>query len=357
MEKFSQFRDRGTQIAPFLPITPPRTTLQTLTGLLLFLLRLPLFLSLLLPYLLILQHLPIPALLVLRKAILWSVLLTSGIWWIDLQVENVKKGSLSRQPKSKLPTPGSVLICTCTSPLDVLYLSAIFDPVFTVSAAGRRRVREVGVWGAIMAAFAPPSITPPPAAGGGTAGGGDEEITLAELCKKYGDTRIIAVFPEATTTNGRGVLRFAPCLDTLPATVEIFPVSLRYSPADVTTPIPETYGYTLFALLSRPTHCIRVRIGEVLRNDDDPLIPTKEEEEEEESSDSDTATDEFARGGGGGAGEKKEDLTKMDKQSRLSERGAEALARIARSKRVNLGVREKIAFVEAWGRNKRSSRF
>ncbi|KAG0137116.1 hypothetical protein HOY82DRAFT_402544 [Tuber indicum] len=336
MEKFSQFRDRGTQIAPFLPITPPRSTLQTLVGLLLFALRLPIFLSLLLSYLLVLQHLPIGAL--LRKSILWCILLSSGIWWIDLQVEGVRKGSLSRQPKSKLPTPGSILICTSTSPLDALYLSAIFDPVFTVSAAGSRRVHVVGLLGAIMAAFAPPRLT-----NSSPATVAAPPLTLAELCKRYGDTRIIAVFPEATTTNGRGVLRFAPCLDTLHGDMEIFPVSLRYSPADVTTPVPGTYGYTLFALLARPTHCIRVRIGEVLRNDDGG----EKEKEELAGDSSDTVTD----GLGGGGGEK----GGMDKQSKLSERGAEALARIARSKRLNLGVKEKIAFVEAWGRNKRGS--
>lgn len=200
----------------------------------------------------------------------------------------------------------------------------------------------VGLLGAIMAAFAPPS--------GPTSSPESSAIvattTLAELCKKYGDTRIIAVFPEATTTNGRGVLRFAPCLDTLHGDVEIFPVSLRYSPADVTTPVPGTYGYTLFALLARPTHCIRVRIGEVLRNNS-----SDDRGGEEFAGDSsDTVTDGL-NGGSGGRGEKEG----MDKQSRLSERGAEALARIARSKRLNLGVKEKMAFVEAWSRNKRGS--
>ena len=202
----------------------------------------------------------------------------------------------------------------------------------------------VGLLGAIMAAFAPPSG---PTSSSPESSAIVATTTLAELCKKYGDTRIIAVFPEATTTNGRGVLRFAPCLDTLHGDVEIFPVSLRYSPADVTTPVPGTYGYTLFALLARPTHCIRVRIGEVLRNDS-----SDDRGGEEFAGDSsDTVTDGLNGGGSGGRGEKEG----MDKQSRLSERGAEALARIARSKRLNLGVKEKMAFVEAWSRNKRGS--
>jgi len=212
-------------------------------------------------------------------------------------------------------------------------------------------VHVVGLLGAIMAAFAPPtanSSSPSESSPSAIVA----TTTLAELCKKYGDTRIIAVFPEATTTNGRGVLRFAPCLDTLHGDVEIFPVSLRYSPADVTTPVPGTYGYTLFALLARPTHCIRVRIGEVLRNNS-----SDDRGEEFAGDSSDTVTDGL-NGGGGGIGGRGE-MEGIDRQSRLSERGAEALARIARSKRLNLGVKEKMAFVEAWSRNKRgnSSRY
>lgn len=60
------------------------------------------------------------------------------------------------------------------------------------------------------------------------------------------------------------------------------------------------------------------------------------------SSSSDTVTDEKSSPG-----------DSREKQSRLSEKGGEALARISRSKRLNLGVKEKIKFVEAWMKNKR----
>lgn len=169
------------------------------------------------------------------------------------------------------------------------------------------------------------------------------------------------MFPEATTTNGRGILRFAPSLDTTPKDVAIFPISLRYTPADVTTPIPETYLSTLYNLLSRPTHCIRVRIAEAIYNkpeketlvdygrieDYHSDVGNSSSDEDEEtrlisSSSSDTITDEKGL----------TDDTR-ERQSKLSERGGEALARIGRSKRLNLGVKEKIKFVEAWGKNKR----
>lgn len=40
-------------------------------------------------------------------------------------------------------------------------------------------------------------------------------------------------------------------------------------------------------------------------------------------------------------------------ESELCEKGREALARIGRVKRLNLGVREKVGFVNAWNENKR----
>lgn len=67
---------------------------------LLFLLRLPLFLTLTIPYLLVLHRLPLPSL--VRKAYLWSILGVAGVWWIDLQVSGVKRGSVFPSPHSPL---------------------------------------------------------------------------------------------------------------------------------------------------------------------------------------------------------------------------------------------------------------
>lgn len=83
------------------------------------------------------------------------------------------------------------------------------------------------------------------------------------------------------------------------------------------TPVPGCRAATRFTwgLLGKPTHCIRVRIGESMRNEEEG-----EEEREEE---------------------------------RVCERAAEALARVGRVQRLNLGVREKVGFVEAWKKNRR----
>jgi len=62
-------------------------------------------------------------------------------------------------------------------------------------------------------------------------------------------------------------------------------------------------------------------------------------------------------GNGVGVGLKRREFSgkagKEGPESELCEKGREALARIGRVKRLNLGVREKVGFVNAWNENKR----
>ncbi|TGZ76679.1 hypothetical protein EX30DRAFT_344696 [Ascodesmis nigricans] len=298
MEKFSQYRDRGTQIAPFLPLRTQTTALQSFTGFLLFLLRLPLFLFIAGAYLLVFHWLPIGVL--SRKAWLWSILGVCGVWWVDLQVEGVKRGSLAQQSK-KLPQPGTIIVSSYTSPLDAIYLAAIFDPIFTTTYPSTRLVERVSLPVFLWRYFTPPMLHPPPGA----------KMTPLPTLIGQNPNRTVLLFPEATPTNGRGILRFTPALASAPKQTKIFPVSLKYTPADITTPVPGALVEFAYNLMSKPTHCIRVRIGEAIYNVD---------ENEEEA---------------------------------VCDAGAEALARIGRIKRLNLGVREKVGFVEAWRRNRK----
>ena len=56
----------------------------------LFIVRLPLLLTVGLTYFLVIQWLPVASL--VRKAALWTLLGIPGIWWVDLQVDGVKRG-------------------------------------------------------------------------------------------------------------------------------------------------------------------------------------------------------------------------------------------------------------------------
>ena len=149
------------------------------------------------------------------------------------------------------------------------------------------------------------------------------------------------MFPECTTTNGKGILPFSTSLLTAPTSVKIFPISLRYTAADITTPLPGTYVRFLWNLLSKPTHCIRVRIAESLYNTStSPTARTSTRPSDltydDRASSSDTLLGSEDAGSPNGI-----DRKVLDKV-------AEALARLGRGKRVGLGVKDKISFIKAF---------
>ncbi|KAI1215148.1 uncharacterized protein F4807DRAFT_23059 [Annulohypoxylon truncatum] len=330
MEKYSQFRDRGSGISPFIPSTTPASFLSKLLHGALFLFRLPFFLGYSAFFFLFLDHLPsllIPQ--VVRKLLLWTLLGIPGIWWVDLQLDGVKRGSLSQQPSSRFPgnAPRSIIAAQFTSPVDALYLAAIFDPIFTVSYPGTRKVQRVSLLRAILLALAPPNPSSPPTA--------DNMTTLRALVEQN-PHRVVAVFPEMSTTNGKGILPFSPSLLSAPADAHIFPVSMRYTPADITTPVPGAYLGFLWNLLGRPTHLIRVRIAEAVANDSSA------------ATNGNTPLDD---GGDEGLEVDGERLT--GEEQRLLDKIAEALARLARNKRVGLTLRDKASFIEAWNKGRK----
>lgn len=101
-----QYRDRGRSIthasrwlklmlpasgvAPFFPIYTESSGIYLPFHIFLFFVRLPLLLAAILTYFLFLQWLPIGSL--GKKASLWLILGVPGIWWIDLQIDGVKRG-------------------------------------------------------------------------------------------------------------------------------------------------------------------------------------------------------------------------------------------------------------------------
>jgi hypothetical protein len=107
-----------------------------------------------------------------------------------------------------------------------------------------------------LSTFSSPRLSPLP---------GAKLYTLKELTQQY-PTKIICVFPETTTTNGRGILPLSPSLLSADGTTKIYPVNLRYTPQDITTPVPGGYVSWLWKLLHKPTHQMRVRIASRIYN-------------------------------------------------------------------------------------------
>lgn len=267
-----------------------------------------------------------------------------GIWWIDLQIDGVKKGSLGKKHEGRVPQPSNVIASSFTSPIDSLYLAAIFDPIFTVSYPHTRQVHCISLLGAMLRALSKPQEYPPKGA----------RMTDIGTLIAENPQRCIVVFPECTTTNGRGILPFSPSLLTTPPGTKIFPIHLRYAPLDITTPCPGAYWTFLWNVFSQPTHCIRVRIAEVVYNTSKPDVVLEKKdkyltnmldhlgEDSAMTSSTDTLTSLSDQIGDANAEEK-----------RVLDKVGEALARLGRVKRVGLTLKDKVAFVDAWSKRKR----
>lgn len=286
-------------------------------------------------YFLLAQHIPfLPQ--ALNKLLVWALLAIPQIWWGDLQLDGVKRGSLSQQPPGRMPSapPASLIAASFTSPVDAVYLAAVFDPIFTVSYPRSRKVSKVGLWGAIWHALSPAQLRAGPPDGG---------LTTLDALLAENPGRVVAVFPECATTNGQGILPFSPSLLAAPAEAKIFPVSIRYASPAITTPVPGAWASFLWRLLSRPTHVMRIRIAEAVYNTSGAVNGVSE------ASGVDLpARSEGGSRSGGNSGEEPTKITAEER--RVLDRVAENLARLGRNKRVGLTIEDKAKFVEAWKR-------
>ncbi|MCJ1333527.1 hypothetical protein MMC10_010227 [Thelotrema lepadinum] len=341
MERYSQFRDRASGVAPFLPVPAETPGLYWPLHLFLFCFRLPIFFSLLLTYFLVVQWLPIGSL--GKKAALWLIIATPGLWWVDLQMDAVKKGTISTH-SNLFPQPGSVITASFTSPLDILYLAVIFDPIFTASYPTTRLLQPISLLSAIIRAFTPPQELPPNSA---------TLVDIPTILKRH-PRRYIVVFPECTTTNGRGILKFSPSLLTASATTKIYPTSLRYTPADITSPLPNSYITFVWNLLSKPTHSMRVRIAQATSTSSALTSPIMSPGKGYESGLLDTVHEDTRSSSETLVGSEDRDSEGLaPEERRVLDRVGETLARLGRNKRVGMGVKEKRDFVRAWARSRR----
>ena len=217
--------------------------------------------------------------------------------------------------------------------------------MFTAAYPYTRLVEQISLFTAVCRAFSHPKVNPPDGAG---------LVEIETLLGRNPD-RIIVVFPECTTSNGRGILPMSPCLLTAPHRTKVFPVSLRYTAPDVTTPIPHAYATFLWNLCSKPTHCIRIRIAEAVYNTSKrPLDPIVAKASSYTTNFLDTLASDSAPSDADTlvGGEEPDGPTTKEEKAFL-DRIAEALARLGRVKRVGLGVKDKVEFVAMWTRSRR----
>ena len=328
-----------------MPTTTKHSTPLAALHFLAFLARLPFFLAYAALYLLVLHNVPLPA--VLRKASLWTLMSIPFIWWGDLRVDGQARGHVH---KSRVPNGRCIIVANYTSPIDALYLATVFDPIFTISYPDTRKVRQVGLLRAIAHALSSTQFEHHPSSAEAEGDSDDDDdgslTTLSQIISRN-PKRTIVVFPEAATTNGKGVLPLTPSILDAPETVPIYPVSIRYTPPEVTTPVtgPAAWPAFLYNLLSQFTICIRVRVADKVFN----------------GTQSNKVNGVGNNGGQSifGGSERDGGLRNRDvavvaggslsreEQVFLDQMG-DTLARLGRSKRVGLTLQDKEAFVAAW---------
>ncbi|KAG9302321.1 hypothetical protein G9A89_008813 [Geosiphon pyriformis] len=227
MEKYSRWRDLGTGIQPFLPPIPSRNRsncVETLIKILGYLLK-PilgiiriLIVSLVALIFFILADL-VGLTLVKVKPInrifhfglsfilVRVALFLMGFYWIRTENVSLRRGrgniTKNRGSSASLQlNSGDLIVSNWTSYVDLLYLAFRYDPVFTQLYPTTNTLRPISLWTAIKLTGSYPDMEPP------------SDLTTYSLTQlvsfaKSNGWGPIVLFPEATTSNGRALLKFS----------------------------------------------------------------------------------------------------------------------------------------------------
>ncbi|KZP32857.1 hypothetical protein FIBSPDRAFT_774026 [Athelia psychrophila] len=374
MEKFSAFRDPGTGIQPFLTPVPPKASdildkVALPFGYLLAALRTVFILILALLYVTLVQGVclllaPIPPLYRIITGILTSfvsrfILLLVGVWWIPVEVVTRKRGRNVQISSSWRPRAGDIIVSNWVSWIEILWLAFRFNPVFVLPVCGPLPVslpstpsapiahtpgRRTGTGSAAISSQSRTASARTPIEGFQrvslinmlratghalpyVATSGGSTSTLEEIRRAAGGP--VVVFPECTTSNGRGLLRFADVFREYEMPVKgfnVFVMCVRYDPPTNMLPtlshsIPSSllnpFPHLLNLASALPPHPISIRL---LNASEGPSSPT-------------FVLSEVVSGMNMG-------------QDVLSETCATLIALIGKMKRTGMGWEDKVAFLD-----------
>ncbi|KAI0082591.1 hypothetical protein K474DRAFT_1585839 [Panus rudis PR-1116 ss-1] len=284
MEKFSAFRDPGTGIQPFLtPVSPVGSdVLKNILlpfGIVVGTIRTALILVLTLLYAVLVEGLckllvPLPPLHrtashFFTAVIARLVLLLSGLLWIPVEHVTRKRGRGAKTKESWNPKAGDIIVSNWASWVEILWLAFRFNPIFLVpvtspvdlSSASRSSSpitstpgRRTGTGSAAISTPNTRVSTPRARILGfrhvsllsmitrtGTIPEDSDTIkdygTLEEVRSKA--DRPIVIFPECTTSNGRGLLKFSDVFNGVNVPVrkfKVFVMCVRYDPPTSLSP-------------------------------------------------------------------------------------------------------------------------
>ncbi|KAG1839080.1 hypothetical protein C8R48DRAFT_621886 [Suillus tomentosus] len=280
MEKFSSFRDPGTGIQPFLAPVPPQerdlfVTISTPIRAVVAVTRTVVIIVLISIHFVLVHVIgficrPVPP---LQDVISWlgTVLLARlalyviGFWSVSTELIVRKRGSASCSNKWN-PRAGDLIVSNWSSWIEVLWLAYKYNPLFVLPVANAPAASSARDASSI-------SYTPGRKTGTGSAAissfdrvlsspeviRGFRQVSLLEIISSTGKTplapssvhlrslddirrsarRPVVVFPECTTSNGRGLLRFADVFNGASVPTKgynMFLMCVRYDPPTVSQP-------------------------------------------------------------------------------------------------------------------------
>ncbi|KAF8558875.1 hypothetical protein OG21DRAFT_1432625 [Imleria badia] len=300
MEKFSAFRDPGTGIQPFLPpvpssendiflspLAPVRVTLAVLRTLVVIVIAVLHFILINALCTLLIPVPPFHRLIEGASTITLSrlTLYVLGFLWIPEEQVARKRGNLSDTCWS--PKAGDIIVSNWSSWIDILWLSYRFNPIFVLPVADETKLQTSSAPDEQTISYRPGRKT-----GTGSAAisvptrsisprlpiRGFRRVSLLSMVRATGDTplspssgsfssledirqsaeRPVVVFPECTTSNGRGLLRFARVFEGYNVPVKkcnVFIMCTRYNPPTIFQPslthsIPSSTFNPLYHLFS-----------------------------------------------------------------------------------------------------------
>ncbi|KAK7470753.1 hypothetical protein VKT23_002172 [Stygiomarasmius scandens] len=295
-----------------------------------------------------------------------SVLFLLGLYWISVETVSKKRSRSHVAKTSWNPTAGDIIVSNWTSWIELLWLAFRFNPIFVLPIEDTRPVRSDS------SAQSSSTTTQTPGRRTGTGSAniaspaktpssrvpiiGYQPVSLLSMIRQSGNTppyfsvsgarpclledikkkadRPIVLFPECTTSNGRGLMRFANVFNQSTPVQDwnIYIMCTRYDPPTTSAPtlshsVPSTilnplpHMFSVAKSLTPLTMSIRL-----LTPSESPTSPT------------------FV------ASEVLGESSKMD----LTEACASLIAQVGKLKRMTLGWEDKSRFIEFY-RGRRSS--
>ncbi|KAH9977975.1 hypothetical protein BGW80DRAFT_1165715 [Lactifluus volemus] len=302
MEKYSAFRDPGTGIQPFLTPVPPleANAVARIAYPLLYALavvRTVLIAALAALYLVLVSGActlltPVPPIYRAISYVLTALLsrlslFVLGVWWIRIEQISRKRGrsTVSSEPWS--PGAGDIIVSNWASWVEILWLGFRFDPIFVLPVSNgpdqqhdtfhetRTTGRKTGTGSAAISlpgrptsrrasiiGFRKASLLRMVLSTGNTplSPSNDNYSSLEEIRRTANGP--VVVFPECTTSNGRGLLKFADVFKDCAIPVKgykVFVMCVRYDPPAAMSPtlshsIPSTLNplFHVFSLATSP---------------------------------------------------------------------------------------------------------